>query len=336
VKPVPSYYSLQAWDEPWDHLLPQDSLTAFQSDAWRTILLQGGYQVRRWLVTDQNHEQPSAGWSAIHHGPPFLRVLTTPLLTPYLGWSSHNLAPHNAESILQAIAMQIPIWRVSSPPHFPSAASPANSPFASQPDTTNPAQRQTSFLDLRRPFHQILHAASSSAKRQYHKNLRDNAWSIEASSDSCSLSWTEAEQLLRLVWQRRGLAYPIPSRLLKSVWCTTTPSGFRRFWVARHDAGPRAFVLTVEDRRTIFYAVAACHPDALSSGVATRLIFCIVEDAVARGLQQFDLVGANSESLARFKAGLGGQVLPYREHSVACSPWGKLIFLIRRARQRLG
>jgi hypothetical protein len=73
----------------------------------------------------------------------------------------------------------------------------------------------------------------------------------------------------------------------------------------------QALLMTIEHGKTLAYAVAACLPEALADGVATALLVRSAEDAICRGLSRYDLVGANTPAITRFKMGMGAILIAY-------------------------
>ncbi len=295
------------------------AVCAFQTNAWLELLESSGLSIARFRITvpSSNSDQPwQAGFCALEKGLGPLSRLTMPLLTPYLGWVlpqsvtlDNPVLPAstepNLEDLLGYRTPRFPIIGVCSPPNF------AGAPV----EMEIPGKRLTCFLDLRPGPDSITEALNSQAGRHLRKIERNPNWTIRQAEGDQLLPSPEAYHLFQQVWMRRGQTCPVSQRLFTALWSGPVPAGFRRNWVAFDEGQPRALVTTIESGGVLNYAIAACHPDALSSGIATALVVQSARDGSFRGLHTYDLVGANTPSITQFKMGLGAKIMPYPCHN---------------------
>ncbi len=121
------------------------------------------------------------------------------------------------------------------------------------------------------------------------------------------------DELHERTFARQGLERsPRERSLLRSLTRAALTHEFGEVLVARDGDGRAASaVLTLFDRRSTYYLVAANDPDYRSAGTSTLLFVEMVRRALERGSETVDVVGMNSPSRGDFKASFGAMPVPY-------------------------
>ena len=101
--------------------------------------------------------------------------------------------------------------------------------------------------------------------------------------------------------------------LVRRIVETSLEQGFGRLSGCATPQGMAAMTLFLFDRRRAYYLFAANDPAQRNSGAATRLMFENISYAKARGMAEFDFVGANSPQRADFKLSFNPELKLYFE-----------------------
>ena len=111
-----------------------------------------------------------------------------------------------------------------------------------------------------------------------------------------------AYNLVQNTFVHHGTICPITFRMFKSIFKITDPKFYCAYETANKDK-LLGFVMTNTWKDTLYYTVASADKVGLSVGVPSYLIWQIMCDCLKQGIKYIDLVGANIESIAKFKAG---------------------------------
>lgn len=77
------------------------------------------------------------------------------------------------------------------------------------------------------------------------------------------------------------------------------------------EGGIHAALCIVWDTKVVYFLVGGADTDLRESGAMSLLFWEVVRRCRAKGLQKFDLVGANFQHIERFKLGFGGERVNY-------------------------
>ena len=113
---------------------------------------------------------------------------------------------------------------------------------------------------------------------------------------------------------RHGEPPPIPVETLAAWYRRLAGEGTARAYVAEGpDGRAHAFRIALVGEGGAFDWVAGSDPALLSKGGTPWLLTRIMDDLRAEGFDSFDLMGANTPTIASFKTGFGGELVPYGE-----------------------
>jgi len=113
---------------------------------------------------------------------------------------------------------------------------------------------------------------------------------------------------------RQDIALPQAQlALVRRITESALAQGYGRLSGCATPQGMAAMTLFLFDRRRAYYLFAANDPAQRNSGAATRLMFENIAYAKARGMAEFDFVGANSPQRADFKLSFNPELKLYFE-----------------------
>lgn len=128
--------------------------------------------------------------------------------------------------------------------------------------------------------------------------------------------------LLTESFRRHRATNPIPAEFVIQLLQSPALQENRLLIGAEDNAGQLASgIVVLYDRRRAYYVLAATRSDALGSGVHSWLIWELFQQLNRRGIFQFDFLGANIPSIARFKEKFNPQLVTY----YCTIYWGSLL-----------
>ena len=143
-------------------------------------------------------------------------------------------------------------------------------------------------------------------------------------------------ELYERSYGRRGTPAPVEPGLLARWYGRLAQEGTARAYVVEDDAGAaHAFRIVLVDGPTAFDWIAGSDPDHLSEGGTPYLLWKVIE-TLAGDCETFDFMGANIRSIASFKTGFGGDLVPYWETRRFRSPWVRSLFSLKEAMKSRG
>jgi hypothetical protein len=168
-----------------------------------------------------------------------------------------------------------------------------------------------------------------SIRKQIAKAEREGV-RIEPSEDP-----TDLLRLVQMSFKKREMAVPYSTRYLEVLFAELREEGIARLYYARDSRG-RAIsgrvVLTSDD--VVYDWVAGADPDYYETGATPFLVYSLMERS-REGYRIFDLMGANTRSIAVFKSNFGGAITPYHLTDKAFTLKGKTaLFLVGLKRRR--
>ncbi|MBN1824791.1 MAG: GNAT family N-acetyltransferase [Candidatus Eisenbacteria bacterium] len=134
-------------------------------------------------------------------------------------------------------------------------------------------------------------------------------------------------------YEKHGASPPIPPERLLAWFDGLRREGIARGYLAEDERGePLAFRIALVDGERAYDWVAGADTARLSDGATPLLYWKEIEDL--RADREFlDMMGANTPTIAGFKSGFGGDLVPYWETRRFRSPLVRALF---RARGRFG
>ena len=136
---------------------------------------------------------------------------------------------------------------------------------------------------------------------------------IERSGD-----FSAAHDLLAKTFRRKDVSPPLSSWQLSQI-CLRCADNIVQFVAKTHDAKAIACALLIVDfKRKVAYSLFTGFDYAYQDTEATSLLhWRSIEYFKSNGFAILDLVGAENKSIANFKAGFGGDLVPYYQVSKA-------------------
>jgi hypothetical protein len=118
-------------------------------------------------------------------------------------------------------------------------------------------------------------------------------------------------ELYQNTYHRKGKAAPVPKQFLEDVFHRLGERNQVRLFMAYNEEGrPAAGAVLLSDQKRSYYWLAASDGELARTGAPTLLLWKLFE--VSRGLvPEIDLVGANTEPIAFFKAVFNPTLQPY-------------------------
>lgn len=140
----------------------------------------------------------------------------------------------------------------------------------------------------------------------------------------------EARGIIDRVRERhveQGEPYHITSSFIETLY-TTFPDGQVRPYVCRTDDGIAGGIVALEYGDTIYRWQGGTKVD-VDIPVNDLLDWHIMRDAMDRGIERYDLVGANTPRICRYKSKFGPDLVPYHG-AIKRSSRGKVVSTVRR------
>lgn len=286
----------------WDDFVessPQGTL--FHTSFWKRVIDPANAPAKLELVGCYDERHLVAGCVFLLRERYGHATAVTPLLTPYAGFilepplgekisDQVSRAGSHLAALAEWLAEKCPYQNLVNPPHL---------------DDTRPLQeagyrltpRFTYHINLKLPAEEIWQGFDGSVRRQIRKAERAG---FEISDE---LDADEAFEMFRGVFARRGEGCPVTKAMFASVAADDKLRDFRLVYGAREAGRLVSFIVLLRHNRTVYYSLAATHPDHLSSGVSSLLIWEVIKAHACDAWNVFDFVGANIPSIARFKEG---------------------------------
>jgi hypothetical protein len=152
-----------------------------------------------------------------------------------------------------------------------------------------------------------------SIRKQIAKAERDKV-QIEESLDTGDLM-----NMAKMSFGKRGRDVPFTQGYLETVFGRLASNGRAKLYYARNAEGKRISSRIILDSfGTVYDWVAGADPAHYDSGATPYLLYTIIERSKP-GHTSFDLMGANTPSIALFKSNFGGEITPYYLTNKSCN-----------------
>jgi len=161
----------------------------------------------------------------------------------------------------------------------------------------------------------------SSVRKQIAKARRENVQIVE--SDNL----VDLLRMLEMSYGRRGRKVPFGQSYLETIFKRLAREGLARLFYAKNDEGEiLSGRIVLESFNVVYDWVAGADPAYYESGATSFLLYTLIEES-RKDHDVFDLMGANTPSVAVFKSNFGGQITPYYLTSKVGSVRGGLALL---------
>ena len=95
------------------------------------------------------------------------------------------------------------------------------------------------------------------------------------------------------------------------------------------DNKPVSSMIIMVDKACSYYWLAGSDPEYFSSGLNQVLMWKVLQDLAQSGVGCFDFVGANTETITRYKSSFNFELIPFYHVSKATLPWLKLLLFLK-------
>ncbi len=174
-----------------------------------------------------------------------------------------------------------------------------------------------------------LDALNSSARNKIVRARREEV-QIEESTDLSRIS-----EMVEMSYSRRARSAPFKREYLEILFRCLARQGAAKLYYARDSSGNVVSGrIALRSLNAVYDWVAGADPAHYASAATPFLLYTIIENS--KGDHEFfDLMGANTPSIAAFKANFGGDVTPYYVTARTMSAKGSLALLSREILSRL-
>jgi hypothetical protein len=111
--------------------------------------------------------------------------------------------------------------------------------------------------------------------------------------------------MAQAVFARHGRLAPVPVAFYQGLWGRFSPDETLRVLLARHEGEIVAGAMFLAHRRRLYYLDGVSHARAYSLRANNLIQWSIIRWGLERGCASYDLVGADTPELVRFKSTLG-------------------------------
>jgi hypothetical protein len=136
--------------------------------------------------------------------------------------------------------------------------------------------------------------------------------------------------MIEETFQRHKQVNPIPSKLMSLMIEDKEFSSNRLQVGALDDSGNLACaIIVLHDSKRAYYSLASTRSDMVGSGIQSWLIWELFKILNSEGILEFDFLGANIPSIARFKEKFNTEPVVYYSALYRRSPALKILKSIR-------
>ena len=297
VRPIEAH-EFDTWDE---FVASSPHGTLFHTSVWKRVVDSAVAPARLVLAGCFDGFMLVGGCVALDRERYGQHTAVTPLVTPYSGFLLENplgekLSDQTSRQfeVMMALTLwmqkEYPYQNLVNPPHLEDMRPLIQAGYRLTP-------RFTYLINLKLPAEEIWQRFDGSVRRQIKKAEREG---FELSDE---MDPGEGYALLESTFARRGEECPVPREMFEAVLCAEPLREYRQVMAAHRGNRLASYVVALKFQRTLYYELAATHPDFLATGVSSLLIWELVKSHACEAWNFFDFVGANIPSVARFKEG---------------------------------
>jgi hypothetical protein len=300
--------------EQWDHFVDESEFgTIFQKSIWLKPLAE--FQHLSFSIAACFKGGKMIGGMAFTWKKKFglLPIIQIPLKTPFFGpvfVSSNTKYRSRIESQLHTVMVAFNDFILSRYQHFPVSFPPAICDI--RPYSWNGFEtgvRYTYVSELN-PDIQLQEDFDSDIRRRIKKaGELEHEVSIDNSDKYITHAWDlEQQSFRRHHFQQSGFSKQEFLSFIK----TLSGEGSSMVFSMIHDGAPIASVVTVHEktRGIAYYWQAGANKEYLSTGLNQLLIQRVIEHYTSEGYKKFDLLGADTDTIARYKSTFNFPLVP--------------------------
>lgn len=291
-------HEFDTWDE---FVASSPHGTLFHTSVWKRVVDSAFAPARLVLMGCFDGFMLVGGCVALDRERYGQRTAVTPLVTPYAGFILESplgdkLSDQTSRqsevltALTQWMQKEYAYQNLINPPHLEDMRPLIQAGYRLTP-------RFTYLINLKLPAEEIWQRFDGSVRRQIKKAER------EGFDLSDEMEPAEGYALLEATFARRGEECPVSREMFDAVASAEPLRDYRQVMAAHHGGRLASYIVTLKFQRTLYYELAATHPDYLSTGISSLLIWEIVKAHACEAWNTFDFVGANIPSIARFKEG---------------------------------
>jgi hypothetical protein len=276
------------------------SLPIFMQDWWLDIVCNNAWDA----AIVYNGEQVMGVWPYPVEQKLGVKLLRTPLLTPYLGphiFYPPDLRPsrkdsfeHDAIAALLEQMPHAPVWHLTLPPGMKQAG-------LLQSKDLVAVTRQTFLLDVTRTEAELL----ADMKESHRKNIRQGMKELTIAADPAAVTTLYEWHKATLERKGRKVAHGIALLHLLVAACITR--GVGTIWTASKGDEIQALIWQVWDEGCSYYLMGAQNTESGSHKAITTLLWHCMLEGKKRNVATFDLEGSMDPGVERFFRGFGGK-----------------------------
>jgi hypothetical protein len=233
-----------------------------------------------------------------------VKLLRTPLLTPYLGphvffpadmkESNRDSFEHDTITALINQLPNVPVWALSMFPGLKQVGLFKNYGLDAQ-------VKQTFLVDLSTSEDTIF----SNLKESIRRNIKAAAKEITIVNDAAYLP--QLYQYQKSTLNRKQAAQPHTMQHMQRFMDACIAHNSGALWVARKGDEVTAIIWNVWDARTSYYFMGAQNPASHNAAAMSALLWHCIAQAKLRQNQVFDLEGSMDPGVEKFFRGFGGK-----------------------------
>ncbi|MDG5776846.1 GNAT family N-acetyltransferase [Haloarculaceae archaeon H-GB1-1] len=187
--------------------------------------------------------------------------------------------------------------------------------------------RYTYVLDLTPGKDEIMTEFSSDARRNV-RNTDDDAFEIEERGIDAVADIVDH---LRRRHEEQGISYPVTADFVSDLY-RNLPDGTVRTYVCTVDGSYASGMITLEDETSVYRWQGGARPMGdVTLPVNDLVDWRVISDAIDRGKERYDLIGANTPQLCEYKSKFGPELESYQ----AAERGTRTMRMVSRLYQRL-
>lgn len=305
IRPV----EIHEWDT-WDELVRSSpGGTLYHTSSWKRLVDEAYAPAFGSLVGIFTRDRLVGGCAFLDRSRMGLQTAVTPLMAAYSGFF---LEESSSEKLSDQVSKQAELFAelagflgatYSYENFHLSPATLDGRPLAAQGYSLTP--RYTYELNLSLPAQDLWLRMDGHVRRQVKKAERAD---LEITG---TLPLDQAYELFKGTFGKRGQECPVPEKLFYSVVAGHAIADQRQHYCALLAGELVSFITLLRHERQFYYAVSSTAEHALSTGVSSLLIWEILQEHAGHGNGVLDFVGANIQTIARFKEGFNPELRLY-------------------------
>ena len=303
--------------------------TLFHYFFWNEFVFSGSSGIHLSIAGCFRGEKLVAGTVQAVKKRGFLKFLAAPYASPYYGilvedreskfhFKKESYRSELIKALLIFLEKEYHYIDFSLPPSFLDIRAFSREKFAVQVRYTY----RTELKDIDRVYDRFLPAL----KRQIKKGEK-LPHEVRTSVDSDHLR--VVFDLILKSYKRQGQAFRFSFSQIKKLLETEKIRQRIRLFSVWLGNKPVSAMIIVVDKGCAYYWLAGGDHDHFNTGLNQVLMWKVLQELAQSGMECFDFVGANTETISRYKSSFGFDLVPYHHLSKATNPWLKLTLFMK-------